>query len=126
MVRDVVPRFAVEAYERTFRGAPLPVTAYASMVGTTSYDRARTVACDEHYIVFPKASADACLVAAYALLKSQEAFERQVWYGSRLSSAQACFEKKYDLKDFDFWVKYGSWSCCSACGSFFFQQQVFF
>ena len=81
VLKDTVSRFAVEAYEKTFGGETLPRTAYASMTmqGGGSYDRAVSVARDDNIIVFPKASADACLIAAYALRKCEQVFQLQSW-----------------------------------------------
>ena len=84
VVKDTVSRSAVEAYEKTFLATDLPGTAFMSVAGSASYDRAMAVARDDKRIVFPKASADACLVAAYSLLKCQEVFARQGWQCSLL------------------------------------------
>ena len=32
---------------------------------------------------------------------------------------------KYELTDFAFWVMYGSWSSCAACGSHFYNDKYF-
>ena len=76
-------------------------------------------------MIFPKASADACLVSAYALLACQQALARHVWLGSVLSELQRSWLPKYDLKDFHFWVMYGSWTHCRACGSSNFNAAYF-
>ncbi len=127
VVKDAVPRSVVEAYEKTFLGEDLPETAFLSMgtAGAGSYERAMAVARDSKYIVFPKASADACLVVAYSLLKCALVFARQAWQGTRLTPIQATWAPKYDLPDFRFWVMYGSWSSCKACGSYFFNDKHF-
>jgi len=127
VIKDTVPRFAVDAYQKTFRGESLPLTAHASLsaAGKGSYERAVMVATEDKYIVFPKASADACLVAAYALLQCQETFLRISWEGSLLKPVQTTWAPMYDLNDFHFWVTYGSWSFCRACGSHFFNDKYF-
>ena len=38
---------------------------------------------------------------------------------------QRSYSQQYPQVDFQFWVMYGSWSCCSACGSFFFNDKYF-
>ena len=47
------------------------------------------------------------------------------WYTSQLTPAQRLFADKFPETDFDFWVKYGSWSVCGACRSFFFNDKFF-
>ena len=53
--KDAAPCVAVEAYEKTFRGQVLPQTAHAcmTMAQRGSYERACSVAADDHWIVFP-------------------------------------------------------------------------
>ena len=47
------------------------------------------------------------------------------WYFSSLSTMQRTLTDKYCTVDFDFWVKYGSWSWCSGCQSYFFNDKYF-
>ena len=77
------------------------------------------------YVVYPLACADACFVAAFATLKCEELYAQQTWHRSLLTPVQRCFPDKYPAVDFAFWVKYGSWSRCSACGSFYFNDKYF-
>ena len=130
ILKNAVPKFAVEAYEKTFRREPLPSTAWACL-GThwrnweVSDTKADMVASSDKLVVFPKASADACLVSAYALLKGEEVFMRQSWAGSVLAPLQAVYQKKYGISDFQFWVTYGSWTSCIACGTWTFNDRYF-
>ena len=125
--KDVLPGPVVEAYEKTFQGQVLPRTAHACISDKEQgwYARACSVATADRCIVFPKMAADACLIAAYAMLKCQEVFQRQSWSMSLLTRIQATYKKQYNLTDFAFWVCYGSWSACEACGSFFFNDEYF-
>ena len=102
-------------------------TAYESIhtAGLTSLELADTVAREHGQLVFPKASADACYVAAYAMLKTEQAFERQCFLQSLLTPLQRTFGGKYPVIDFHFWVMYGSWSNCPNCGSFFYNDEYF-
>ena len=90
LLKDCVPRKVVEAYAKTFLDTDSPTTAYGCVSGATggSYDRAVAIARDDNYVVYPKASADACLVAAYALRSSEEAFRHECWHGTVLSAVQ--------------------------------------
>ena len=79
VLKNAVPKFAVEAYEKTFRGEALPRTTWACISATPrggelSDKRADKVASTDKLVVFPKASAYACLVSAYVLLQCQEVF----------------------------------------------------
>jgi hypothetical protein len=47
------------------------------------------------------------------------------WYRSLLSPMQRTFADKFAKVDFDFWVKYGSWSFCDNCQSFQFDDAYF-
>ena len=64
VVKDTMSWGMVDMYRKTFREQLLKDTADASTreAGHGSYDRAVKVATDDKCIVFPKASADACLV----------------------------------------------------------------
>ena len=77
VVKDRVPRAVVEAYAKTILDTAFPATAFSCVSGAAgSYDRALAVARDDNHVVYPKASADACLVAAYALRSTERAFRR--------------------------------------------------
>jgi len=127
VVKDSVPLYLVDAYRKTFRGEKLPDNGFATLrvPGGGSYARALEVARSSKYIAVPLSSADACLQAAYAMLKCEELYATQCWYGSQLTSVQRAWVQKYPLVDFQFWVKYGSWSLCSHCGSYFFNDKYF-
>ena len=120
----------MQAYNRTFRGTSLPNDAFQLLktrgpAGSGSYGRAQLVAARSKVIVFPLSSADACLVIAYNRLKCQEVYNDMAWLSSVLILIQREWPDKYVTTDFDFWVKYGSWSCCDACGSFHFNAKYF-
>ena len=125
VVRDAVPLRAVQAYALTLQGH-LPESL--SMCFSKEYWskwRAGAVAHDSALIVWPRASADACLVAAYVIQKCREVFLLQCWAGSRLSMMQREFPDRYPKQDFQFWVRYGSWSCCDYCGTYHFNDKYF-
>ncbi len=71
------------------------------------------VAATSKLIAWPLVYGKACYTAAYAMLKCQELFAHQCWYGSRLEAQQQLFCDKYPKVDFAFWVQYGSWSQCA-------------
>ena len=125
--KDSLERCAVEAYEKTFLGQELARSTHECMgkAGHGLFERSCSVARESSIIVFPRVSAEACLVAAYVMAKCEEAFGRLSWLLSTLTGIQATFEKKYGLTDFAFWVMYGSWSFCKACGSFTFNDKHF-
>ena len=102
-------------------------TAHDALKVTTGrlYDRAKRVAEQEHLVVWPKATAEACCVAAFAVLKRKQLFEQHCWVANKLQPIQRTFGDKYPTKDFHFWVMYGSWSCCQHCGSVHFNDAYF-
>ena len=57
--------------------------------------------------------------------KCSQTFLRQNWYMSCLPSADQSYRYWYPRIDWAFWVMYGSWSICDACGSLFFNDQYF-
>ena len=59
------------------------------------------------------------------MLKAAELYGQQCWHGSRLAPEQIGAPAKYPVVDYEFWVRYGSWSHCPACGVFFFNDQYF-
>ena len=81
VVRDSVPWRVVQAYQRTFRGQVLEGNMQEALNKTEQgvYQRAVMVANEDRLIVFPKASADACLIAAYSMLQCREIFAAQTW-----------------------------------------------
>ena len=93
VVKDSVPFYLVDAYRNTFRGEKLLDTGFQTMrmKNHGSSVRAETVARLSQYIAMPLACADACLQAAYAMLKCQEVYAQQCWDLSRLSLVQRTF-----------------------------------
>ena len=88
--RDTVSWGIVDVYRQTFRLQALAGNAYQNIhtAGMTSLEIAEIVARDHSVLVFPKASADANYVAAYAMLKCQSIFATQNFFCSCLSAAQ--------------------------------------
>ena len=85
--KDSCPWAAVNLYRQTFRGQVLADSAPACIRGDggeLGHARTLRVARDHSCIVFPLASADACAVAAYAMLKCAEVFEEQCWYADSI------------------------------------------
>ena len=89
------------------------------------YARTLRVAEEEGLVVWPMQTAEACCVAAFALIKCQAVFAQQCWSGSQLSPVQRTFADKYPATDFHFWAMYGTWSCCQHCGSYHFNDDYF-
>ena len=83
---DVCSLDVVHRYRLTFRDQILRDTAFQCMQNTFEHQRQegsweRTDAVARGgVIVTPLASAEACLVAAYAMLKCKDFFESQCWY----------------------------------------------
>ena len=125
--KDSLPKALIDAYRTTFTRQALPDTASACMKDTKrgSAWRALKVAKDSGYVAQPRACADAALVASYAMLKCEELFAYQCWSHSCLTLVQRECPKKYPTVDFNFWVKYGSWSRCPHCGSMHFNDSYF-
>ena len=67
----------------------------------------------------------AVLTAAYAMLKCASVYAALCWSGSALRQQQIIAEQRYPTIDFQFWVRYGSWSQCPHCASFSFNDQYF-
>ena len=127
IIKDGLPFYLVDAYRKTFRGQKLPDTGFQTlrMKRHGSYARAVAVASQSRYIAMPLSCHEACLQAAFAMLKCQELYAQQNWDCSRLTPVQREFTEKYPCVDFYFWVMYGSWSFCGNCGSFFFNDKYF-
>ncbi len=102
VVTNTMARYVVDAYGKTFAGEVLPATASTALQCGWSYKRAKAVAEEAKLIVWPLASSDACCVAAYSMLKCNEVFLKQCWYGSVLNDVQRSFPGKYPAKDFFF------------------------
>ncbi len=125
--KDAVPVGVVNAFRETFRGQVLPACGFGVIRrgGIESRNRILKVAGDSDLIVFPKASAEACLLAAYAMSKCAEIYQQLTWYGSAPTLVQRDVALKHPCVDFFFWVMYGSWSFCDDCGSYWFNDQYF-
>ena len=82
------------------------------------------VAATSGSVVWPLDCAQSALTASYAILKAAELYGQQCWHGSRLAPEQIGAPAKYPVVDYQFWVRYGSWSHCPACGFFFFNKPV--
>jgi hypothetical protein len=67
--KDCVRLDVVNAFRETFRGQVLPDAGFGVVrQGSVEVrNRIAKVACDSRLIVFPKASAEACAVAAFAM-----------------------------------------------------------
>ena len=89
--KDSLERCAVEAYEKILLVQELARTTHECMgkAGHGLFERSCSVARESSIIVFPRASAEACLVAAYVMAKCQEAFGRVSWLLSTLTGIQA-------------------------------------
>ena len=88
-------------------------------------EKTEAVASAAQVVVFPLASARAAFNMAYVMLRCAALFAGQCWSRSHVSESQRRFSLPYPRVDFDFWVKYGSWSQCESCGSFHFNDRYF-
>ena len=52
-------------------------------------------------------------------------FQHAVFFIQPTDPLQRTWRNKYPVTDFDFWVKYGSWSFCGSCRSFYFNDKYF-
>ena len=91
--RDTASWGIVDAYGQSFRLQALADNAYKNIhtSGMTSLEFAEIVARDHNTLVFPKASADANYVAAYAMLRCQSIFTTQSFLCSCLTAAQRTY-----------------------------------
>ena len=120
--RDALPWATVRAYRETFAGEPMPSTVAVCMKSALS--RARRVAA-QGFVSMPRACASATLVCAYASLQCENLFRRQCWFRSAVPEASRSFRDVYPTIDFQFWVKYGSWSRCPHCGVMHYNDKYF-
>ena len=88
-------------------------------------EKTEAVASAAKLLVFPLAAARAAFHMAYVMLRCVALFAGQCWSRSHVSESQRRFLSPYPRVDFDFWVKYGSWSQCLSCGSFHFNDRYF-
>ncbi len=123
LVKDSLPRELVEAYAKQLRKFSLP--AFGSLCIRKHGFHITVDVARSGYVAWPQQCAEANLIAAYAREKCAQLYAQQCWMGSTLSGEQINRSPKYPLVDFAFWVRYGSWSHCSACGSFCFNDQYF-
>ena len=110
VVKDSMPQAVVSVY-----GQVLKEKSVQSLDGIF-YELAVEVTKKHKLVVWPKCAGEACAVAAYAMLEAKKLFGSQCWSGSQLSSVQRSFSNTYLPTDFEFWARYGSWSCCKHCG----------
>ena len=120
--RDALPWATVRAYRETFAGEPMPSTVAVCMKSALS--RARQVAA-HGFVSVPRACASATLVCAYASLQCENLFRQQCWFRSSVPAASRSFRDVYPTVDFQFWVKYGSWSRCPHCGVMHYNDKYF-
>ena len=123
--KDALPWELVDAYRRTFANQKLAETGFGQERAEEYADKAVKVAEDAGLIALPRACGDAAHIAAYAMLKCEELYGKQCFWGSLLTPIQQGFANKYPLQDFQFWVMYGSWSRCRHCGSMYFDDKYF-
>ena len=122
---NTVTREVLELYQGTFAGQSLGGTAFSALrsMGCAVRVRAQAVAALGH-LVLPQAAAEAACVMAYARLKCDDIYAREVcWYDSRVTLEQRALLMEPPAIDFFFWVAYGSWSHCPSCGSFRLQDR---
>ena len=112
-------------YRGTFAGEELGWSASACVLSRDVLSRCRAVAAQGH-LVWPRASAEAATVMAYASLKCEELYRAEVcWHSSLLSPVQRELLMEPPRIDFFFWLAYGAWSHCPCCGVYHFQDEYF-
>ena len=74
------------------------------------------------HICVPVQSAEACCVSAWSLLKCEQVYARNCWYGSCIEDSQQ-YQEKLEQHDFRFWLGYGAWSSCPHCYSYHFYDE---
>ena len=119
VLKDSMASDAVGAYRAVFQVEDADRLQSAKRTETVDgicYELAVKVAQHHQLVVWPYAAGAACAEVAFAMLVGKRVFESQCWLGSRLSSVQRTFSDKYLPVDFQFWVRYGSWSCCKHFG----------
>ena len=108
IIKDALPWKIIEAYQNAFEGQQLPDTGFKwTQAGQGQYAASLAVA-SAGYIAWPRACAEACYIAAYAMLKCASLYKRQCWDSSVLSPIQREFCNKYPQIDLHFWAMYGS------------------
>ena len=99
LFQDCVPLQVVIAYQKTLASESLPESGFQvlAMPERGAFRRAEQVAKDDSCIVFPKASAEACLIAAYALLKCKLLYESMCFagIGKGITCTRLCLAHKY-------------------------------
>ena len=109
LFQDCVPLPLVTAYQKTFAAESLPESGFQvlAMPERGAFRRAEQVARDDSCIVFPKASADACLIAAYAMLKCKLLYESICFagIGTEIICTRPCLAHHYlcgSVEDMDY------------------------
>ena len=128
VLKDTMASDVVDSFRKTFGEVSDEMhTAHDALKAASGrvYDRTKRVAEQEHLVVWPKATAEACCVAAFAVLKCKQLFQQHCWTGSMLQPVQQTFGDKYPPKDCHFWAMYGCWSVCQHCGSVHFNDAYF-
>ena len=127
--KDTVACKLVEAYRQTYSDDEIRECTLSKCMGSTADEKSFRhdfVANDDSgCIVFPLASANACAVAACAILKCVELYAKQCFTASVVTTEQQRKALKYPEVDFHFWVTYGSWSMCPDCGSYNYNDKYF-
>ena len=133
---DFIQRSTVEPFCRVLPDA-LPGSALELFAGASGgrfrrehappllLDYCRQVAENDATLCFPLECAAACCTLAYARGKCESVHGRQTWGGSMLAAQPAQWCAAWPKTDFESWVKYGSWTHCDSCGSFYFNDSGF-
>ena len=127
VVRDTLEPRVVQAYRVAWGGEAIADSSKDSILSCLRDFTAKSelVASGAKLVVFPLACAQAAFFMAYTLLRCAALFAGQCWMRSRVSEVQREFSSSYPRVDFEFWVKYGSWSQCPSCGSYHFNDRYF-
>ena len=127
VVEDTLEPRVVEAYRAAWGGQAIADSVKDSILICQREFKAKSelVASAAKLVVFPLACAQAAFFMAYTMLRCAALFAGQCWMRSHVSELQRGFSFSYPRVDFDFWVKYGSWSQCPACGSYHFNDRYF-
>ena len=112
VVQDTLEPRVVEAYRAAWGGQAITDSVKDSILICQREFKAKSelVASAAKLVVFPLACAQAAFFMAYTMLRCAALFAGQCWMRSHVSELQRGFSFSYPRVDFDFWVKYGSWS----------------
>ena len=127
LVEDALPLAVVQAYRTAWGGQGIADAKHDNIRHRCRVfkEKCEHVAQHANMVVWPLACAHAVFHIAYVMLRCASLFAGQCWYRSRTSEFQRQFSYTYPVVDFEFWVKYGSWSQCPACGSYHFNDRYF-